>query len=153
MQIYGALETRGCNRHYIIFFFFFFHVPCGASNFYFSHSNFFIFSPFPGHQICIFWPVENCTTWNLRYSQGCISRTHIESNNRLSRRSIHVLFSLYPIVLTPHKSNFLSRSYFFSPYRFDLGKVDCIWNAGWALRHWRSCSLVFLLHGIFMVGT
>ena len=34
--------------------FFFFHVPSGASNLYFSHSNFFIFSPFPGHQIFIF---------------------------------------------------------------------------------------------------
>ena len=30
-----------------------------------------------------------------------------KSNNRLSRRSIQVLFSLYSIVLTPHKSNFL----------------------------------------------
>ena len=36
------------------FFFFFFHVPSGASNLYFSHSNFFIFSPFPGHQMFIF---------------------------------------------------------------------------------------------------
>ena len=33
----------------IYLFFFFFHVPSGASNLYFSHSNFFIFSPFPGH--------------------------------------------------------------------------------------------------------
>ena len=50
MQIYGAPEgTRGCNR----LFFFFFHVPSGASNLYFSHSNFFIFSPFPGHQMFI----------------------------------------------------------------------------------------------------
>ena len=44
------------------FFFFFFHVPSGASNLYFSHSNFFIFSPFPGRQMFIFGPVENCTT-------------------------------------------------------------------------------------------
>ena len=51
----------------LLLFFFFFHVPSGASNLYFSHSNFFIFSPFPGHQILIFWPVENCTTWNLRF--------------------------------------------------------------------------------------
>ena len=68
----------------IIFFFFFFHVPSGASYLYFSHSNFFIFSPFPGHQMFIFWPVENCTTWNLRYLM--------------------------------------------------------LRDAGWALRHWRSCS-------------
>ena len=51
----------------LLLFFIFFHVPSGASNLYFSHSNFFIFSPFPGHQIFIFWPVENCTTRNLRY--------------------------------------------------------------------------------------
>ena len=63
--------------------FIFFHVPSGASYLYFSHSNFFIFSPFPGHQMFIFWPVENCTTWNLRYLM--------------------------------------------------------LRDAGWALRHWRSC--------------
>ena len=68
---------------YYFFFLFFFHVPSGASNLYFSHSNFFIFSPFPGHQIFIFWPVENCTTWNLWYLM--------------------------------------------------------LRDAGWALRHWRSC--------------
>ena len=85
MQIYGAPEgTRGCNR---LFLFFLFHVPSGASYLYFSHSNFFIFSPFPGHQMFIFWPVENCTTWNLRYLM--------------------------------------------------------LRDAGWALRHWRSC-LFFL---------
>ena len=46
---------------FLIFFFFFFfffllffHVPSGASNLYFSHSNFFIFSPFPGHEMFIF---------------------------------------------------------------------------------------------------
>ena len=97
MQIYGAPEgTRGCNRllrffKYFVnfFFFFFFHVPCGASNLYFSHSNLFIFSPFPGHQMFIFWPVENCTTWNLRYLM--------------------------------------------------------LRDAGWALRHWRSCFFFFLL--------
>ena len=38
----------------IIIIFYFFHVPSGASYLYFSHSNFFIFSPFPGHQIIIF---------------------------------------------------------------------------------------------------
>ena len=72
----------------IIIIFFFFHVPSGASNLYFSHSNFFIFSPFPGHQMFIFWPVENCTTWNLRYLM--------------------------------------------------------LRDAGWALRHWRSCFLAIL---------
>ena len=48
--------TRGCNRFFFFFssFFFFFHVPSGASYLYFSHSNFFIFSPFPGHQMFIF---------------------------------------------------------------------------------------------------
>ena len=52
--------------------------------------------------------------------------TH-KSNNRLSRRSIQVLFSLYSIVFnSSFKVKFsLSRSYFFSPNRFDLGKVDC----------------------------
>ena len=40
--------------------------------FYFFNSNFFFFFSFlfmslPGHQIFIFWPVENCTTWNLWY--------------------------------------------------------------------------------------
>ena len=73
----------------LLIFFFFFHVPSGASNLYFSHSNFFIFSPFPGHQMFIFWPVENCTTWNLRYLM--------------------------------------------------------LRDAGWALRHWRSCSFLFSL--------
>ena len=97
MQIYGAPEgTRGCNLLFFFFFFFFFilslllffcHVPSEASNLYFSHSNFFIFSPFPGHQMFIFWPVENCTTWNLRYLM--------------------------------------------------------LRDAGWALRHWRSCFLLF----------
>ena len=103
MQIYGAPEgTRGCNRLFFFFFFFllllllffFFHVPSGASNLYFSHSNFFIFSPFPGHQMFIFWPVENCTTWNLRYLM--------------------------------------------------------LRDAGWALRHWRSCQdLPFFLKSQF----
>ena len=96
MQIYGAPEgTRGCNRLlnflnifflYYYYFLFFFYVPSGASNLYFSHSNLFIFSPFPGHQMFIFWPVENCTTWNLRYLM--------------------------------------------------------LRDAGWALRHWRSCSVI-----------
>ena len=39
---------------FFIFLFYFFHVPSGASNLYFSHSNFFIFSPFPGHEMFIF---------------------------------------------------------------------------------------------------
>ena len=41
-------------KYYYYFFFFFFHVPSGASNLYFSHSNFFIFSPFPGIK-CLFF--------------------------------------------------------------------------------------------------
>ena len=54
------------------------------------------------------------------------SNSH-KSNNRLSRRSFQVLFSLYYIVFNPSQVKFsLSRSYFFSPNRFDLGKVDCI---------------------------
>ena len=81
--------------YYYYYFFFFFHVPSGASNLYFSHSNFFIFSPFPGHQIFIFWPVENCTTWNLRYLM--------------------------------------------------------LRDAGWALRHWRSCLLLLVLCQIFSI--
>ena len=53
------------------------------------------------------------------------SNSH-KSNNRLSRRSIKVLFSLCSIVFNPSKVEYsLSRSYFFSPNRFDLGKVDC----------------------------
>ena len=74
----------GVQLAFILFFYIFFHVPSGASYLYFSHSNFFFFSPFPGHQMFIFWPVENCTTWNLRYLM--------------------------------------------------------LRDAGWALRHWRSCS-------------
>ena len=57
------------------------------------------------------------------------SNSH-KSNNRLSRRSIQVLF-LYSIVFNPSEVNFfLSRSYFFSPNRFELGRVDCtcIWS-------------------------
>ena len=54
------------------------------------------------------------------------SNSH-KSNNRLSRRSIQVLFSLYSIVFNPSQVKFsLSGSYFFSPNRFDLGRVDCI---------------------------
>ena len=92
MLIYANLRSPGRDpgvqsafkkKNYIIIFFFFFHVLSRASNLYFSHSNFFIFSPFPGHQMFIFWPVENCTTWNLRYLM--------------------------------------------------------LRDAGWALRHWRSC--------------
>ena len=67
----------------LLFYLFIFMSLPGASYLYFSHSNFFIFSPFPGHQMFIFWPVENCTTWNLRYLM--------------------------------------------------------LRDAGWALRHWRSC--------------
>ena len=86
MQIYGAPGVQLAFFYlffYYYYFLFFFHVPSGASNLYFSHSNFFIFSPFPGHQMFIFWPVENCTSWNLRYLM--------------------------------------------------------LRDAGWALRHWRSC--------------
>ena len=75
--------------YFYYYYFFFFHVPSGSSNLYFSHSNLFIFSPFPGHQMFIFWPVENCTTWNLRYLM--------------------------------------------------------LRDAGWALRHWRSCLKVFMV--------
>ena len=98
MLIYANLRSPGrdpgvqsafliFNFLYYYFFFFFFHVPSGASNLYFSHSNFFFFSPFPGHEMFIFWPVENCTTWNLRYLM--------------------------------------------------------LRDAGWALRHWRSCLYHF----------
>ena len=80
--------------YYYYFFFFFFHVPSGASYLYFSHSNFLIFSPFPGHQMFIFWPVENCTTWNLRYLM--------------------------------------------------------LRDAGWALRHWRSCCKVCFIKTVFV---
>ena len=83
-------------KNIIITIFIFFHVPSGASYLYFSHSNFFIFSPFPGHQMFIFWPVENCTTWNLRYLM--------------------------------------------------------LRDAGWALRHWRSCSSLitfYYIHELF----
>ena len=41
-------------KKYYYYYFFFFHVPSGTSNLYFSHSNFFIFSPFPGHEMFIF---------------------------------------------------------------------------------------------------
>ena len=53
------------------------------------------------------------------------SNSH-KSNNRLSWRSFQVLFSSYSIVFNPSQVEFsLSRSYVFSPNRFDLGKVDC----------------------------
>ena len=97
MQIYGALEgTRGCNQLLFFFFFFFFFLLLfffffmslpGRQIYIFLTLIFFIFSPFPGHQMFIFWPVENCTTWNLRYLM--------------------------------------------------------LRDAGWALRHWRSCYLYF----------
>ena len=50
-----------------------------------------------------------------------------KSNNRLSRRSIQVLFSLYSIVFNPHKSNPFSKSklFFSVPTDCDLGRVDC----------------------------
>ena len=98
MLIYANLRSPGRDPGvqsaffffiYYYYYFYFFHVPSGASNLYFSHSNFFIFSPFPGHQIFIFWPVENCSTWNLRYLM--------------------------------------------------------LRDAGWALRHWRSCLFVVVL--------
>ena len=66
-----------------IFFFFFFMSLPGRHIYIFLTLIFFFFSPFPGHQMFIFWPVENCTTWNLRYLM--------------------------------------------------------LRDAGWALRHWRSC--------------
>ena len=50
----GAIGFFKKFLNYYYYFFFFFHVPSGASNLYFSHSNFFIFSPFPGHQMFIF---------------------------------------------------------------------------------------------------
>ena len=81
MLIYANLRSPGRDPGVQSAFFFLF-----MSYLYFSHSNFFIFSPFPGHQMFIFWPVENCTTWNLRYLR--------------------------------------------------------LRDAGWALRHWRSCSFL-----------
>ena len=50
----GAIGFFFIFYFFIILLFYFFHVPSGASNLYFSHSNFFIFSPFPGHQMFIF---------------------------------------------------------------------------------------------------
>ena len=50
----GFKKKKKKKKNIIIIFFIFFHVPSGASNLYFSHSNFFIFSPFPGHQMFIF---------------------------------------------------------------------------------------------------
>ena len=95
MQIYGAPEgTRGCNRlfififfylfffYYYYYYFFFMSLP-GRQIYIFLTLIFLFFSPFPGHEMFIFWPVENCTTWNLRYLM--------------------------------------------------------LRDAGWALRHWRSC--------------
>ena len=62
MQIYANLRSPGRDPGVqsafflfffiiIIFFIFFF---MSLPILYFSHSNFFIFSPFPGHQIFIF---------------------------------------------------------------------------------------------------
>ena len=79
MLIYANLRSPGRDPGVQSAFFFFS---------FFFHSNFFFFSPFPGHQIFIFWPVENCTTWNLRYLM--------------------------------------------------------LRDAGWALRHWRSCCFLSL---------
>ena len=107
MLIYANLRSPGRDpgvqsafNNFLLFFiiitiFFFFHVPSGASNLYFSHSNLFIFSPFPGHQMFIFWPVENCTTWNLRYLM--------------------------------------------------------LRDAGWALRHWRSCQSQFCIYALDII--
>ena len=56
-----------------------------------------------------------------------VQSTLPKSEHRRSRRSFQVLFSLYSIVFNPSQVEFsLSRSYFFSPNRFDLGKVDCM---------------------------
>ena len=59
MLIYANLRSPGRDpgvQSAIIFFFFFFFPPPP-----------FLFMSLPGHQIFIFWPVENCTTWNLWY--------------------------------------------------------------------------------------
>ena len=51
------------------------------------------------------------TLWKLScldiYNQLCLSQIRILSNDRLSQRSIQVLFSLFSTVFTPHKSHFL----------------------------------------------
>ena len=62
MLIYANLRSPGRDpgvQSAIIFFFFFFFIII----IFFS----FLFMSLPGHQIFIFWPVENCTTWNLWY--------------------------------------------------------------------------------------
>ena len=52
--VQSALKKKKKKLNIIIIIFFFLHVPSGASYLYFSHSNFFIFSPFPGHQMFFF---------------------------------------------------------------------------------------------------
>ena len=54
-------------RYNFFFFFFFFMSLSGRQIYIFLTLIFFIFMSLPGHHIFIFWPVENCTTWNLRY--------------------------------------------------------------------------------------
>ena len=117
MLIYANLRSPGRDPgvQSAFFFFFFF--------FYYYYYYFFFFMSLPGRHIYIFltliflflvpsrgikclffWPVENCTTWNLRYLM--------------------------------------------------------LRDAGWALRHWRSClkflSFLFAVlgscHGITLIG-
>ena len=101
MLIYANLRSPGrdpgVQSAFFFFFFFFFFIIIilfffmslpGRQIYIFLTLIFFIFSPFPGHQMFIFWPVENCTTWNLRYLM--------------------------------------------------------LRDAGWALRHWRSCWMCYV---------
>ena len=77
-----------------------------------------------------FWFLPNTgALMVLKNLQSTLPKSNLhKSNNRLSQRSFQVLFSLYSIVFNPSSVEFSSRSYFFSPNRFDLGKVDCILN-------------------------
>ena len=77
------------------------------------------------HNNVLFWKRKD-TLKNKIQSTLTKSNSH-KSNNRLSRRSFQVLFSLYSIVFNPSLLITQSQSYFFSPNRFDfIGKVDCI---------------------------
>ena len=71
MLIYANLRSPGrdlgVQSAFNFFFFFFFLSLPGRQIYIFLTLIFFIFSPFPLHQMFIFWPVENCTTWNLWY--------------------------------------------------------------------------------------
>ena len=72
MLIYATRRDPGVQSAFFLFIFlllfiyFFMSLP-GRHIYIFLTLIFFFFSPFPGHQMFIFWPVENCTTWNLRY--------------------------------------------------------------------------------------